>query len=607
MTCAVNLPRFGRVVSHWLNEKPPPTAHYSDSSRQPIQELSISKFGVGGDPLRGINKRTIELSSRIVSGSFPSQSLWGFKMGILAKTADSMGRLSVPHHEITNTTWDAIIIGAGHNGLVCASYLARAGKKVLVLEARQVVGGAATLEEVLPGIRMSPCAYVVGLLHSKVITELGMKEAGFTWFPAEGGMFVPFEDGSSIQFWNDDARCEEEIRKFSPKEVAGWKAMSALKQRLRDKIRPEGDGDLWIGNPPTREQLEDRLKGDPEAKALMFDWSMNEMLENFFDDERMHLAYMGQGVIGTKASPFTKGTASIHFHHASGRMGGMPGTWGYVKGGMGMTSFLLADIARTNGVAIATETPVKQILPGEGVRLESGETVRAAVVVSNADPKTTLKLLGPAAEAGWKAKVDSIAMTGCTVKVNVALQELPNFKTRPGTNEPHHLAQVNTPLTKQEWKDSFAAQERGELGAKLWTELYFHTAYDKSVSRDDIHTMSVFAQYVPYQFAKGDWDSRREEVGDLALAALARHTTNIPEAVLHRVTMGPPDIEKKVGLHGGHIFQGEILPDNLWENRLGAKTPMPGVYLCGAGIHPGGSVIGINGRNAAQEVLRHDH
>jgi len=500
--------------------------------------------------------------------------------------------------------FDAVIVGAGHNGLTAASYLAKAGKRVLVLEARQVVGGACTLEEVLPGIRMSPCAYVVGLLHPKVIAELGMKEAGLTWFPAEGGMFVPFEDGSSLQLWNDDERCEEEIRKFSPGDVAGWKALGALKRRLRDKIRPDNDDDMWIGPPPTLEAIEERLKGDPEARALLFDWSMNEMLERFYDDERMHLAYMGQGVIGTKASPFRKGTASVHFHHASGRMDGDPGTWGYVKGGMGNVSFLLADIARKLGVQIATETPVRKIIPGVGVELESGETISAKVVVSNADPNTTLKMLGTEVDDAWKSKVQSIPMTGCTVKVNVALTELPNFKTRPGTNEPHHLAQVNTPLSKKEWQESFDAMERGELSSKLWTELYFHTAYDTSVSRDGIHTMSVFAQYVPYTFKEGNWETRRDEVGDLALAQLARHTTNIPKAVHHRVVMGPPDIEKKVGLHGGHIFQGEILPEYLWHNRLAPKTPMDGVFLCGAGIHPGGSVIGVNGRNAAMEVLK---
>ena len=194
-------------------------------------------------------------------------------------------------------------------------------------------------------------------------------------------------------------------------------------------------------------------------------------------------------------------------------------------------------------------------------------------------------------------------MRGVTVKANALIRELPNFWARPGVQGPHHLAQINTPLDKREWSAAHARANAGELPPRLWTEIYLHTAYDPSVAPPGVHTMSVFAQYVPAEFASGTWESRRTEVGDCILGSIARFCTNMPDAVLEMEVLGPPDIERRVGLTGGHIFQGEILPEHMWDRRLGARTPMPGIFLCGAATHPGGSVIGINGRNAAREVL----
>ena len=517
----------------------------------------------------------------------------------------TLGRIGRPEHfkTLIERPWDAIVVGAGHNGLACAAYLARARKSVLVLEARDRVGGACTLDAPWPGYRISPCAYLAGLLHPLVTDELGLVARGLVWFPATAGMFVPFEDGSSVQLWNDDDACEAEIRTFSPASVAGWKAMSAVKRRLREALRPDGPGDVWIGRAPSRADVEWLLQGDREAQSLLFDWSMAEFVEKYLPDERLQLAYMGQGVIGTNASPFEKGTASIHFHHASGRMFGQSGTWGYVQGGMGMVSFYLCDAARESGAVICAGTPVARILPGEGVELEGGERVRSAVVVSNADPIVNLRLLGGAADSAWRARIEATPIRGTTMKVNVALEELPNFMARPGTNEPHHKGQVNTPLSKADWRAAFDAAQAGDLPPRLWTELYFHTAHDPSVAPPGKHVMSVFAQYVPNTFREGSWETRREEAGDVALASIARFASNIPAVVLHRQVLGPPDIEREVGLTGGHIFQGEILPQFMWENRLAARTPMPGFFLCGACTYPGGSVIGINGRNAAMEVL----
>jgi phytoene dehydrogenase-like protein len=522
------------------------------------------------------------------------------------RAEDDLGRIGLPApiRELAAARWDAIVVGAGHNGLTCAAYLARAGRRVLVLEARERIGGACTLQEPWPGYRVSPCAYVCGLLHPLVIEELNLAAHGFAWRPAMGGYFFPFDDGDCVQLWEDEARCEDEIRRFAPRDLAGWRALTDVKRRLRDALRPPGSGDLWIGVAPTREAIEERLGGDAEALGLLFDWSMVDFVERYLDDERLQTALLGQGVIGTRASPYDRGTASVHFHHASGRMAGLPGVWGYVVGGMGRVSFMLCDVARECGAVVAAGAPVARILPGDGVELVGGERVRAPVVVSNADPVVTLALLGEAADPGWRARVERVPIVGCTVKLSVALRELPDFRARPGTFEPHHLGQINTPLSKEEWRGAFQAAHAGRLPPRLWTELYFQTAHDRSVAPDGRHIMSVFAQYVPYAFAAGSWETRRAEVGRLAIESVARHCTNLPDAVLEMEVMGPPDIERLTGLTGGHIFQGEILPEYMWDRRLEARTPMPGVFLCGACTHPGGSVIAMNGRNAAMEVLR---
>jgi phytoene dehydrogenase-like protein len=224
-------------------------------------------------------------------------------------------------------------------------------------------------------------------------------------------------------------------------------------------------------------------------------------------------------------------------------------------------------------------------------------------VVTQADRRVSLRLLGGAAAPAWRARVESVPIEGCTVKVNLTLRELPNFTARPGAGMPHHTGQINTPLDKREWRDYHRMARAGELPPRLWTELYLQTVHDPSVAPAGVHTLSVFAQYVPYRFREGSWDARRREVGERVIGSIARFCSNLPEAVMDFQVLGPPDIEERVGLTGGHIFQGEMLPPYMWDRRLEARTPMPGLYLCGACTYPGGSVMAINGRNAAMQVL----
>ena len=519
-------------------------------------------------------------------------------------TYELLGRvgLPMPVSELAARRWDVIVVGGGHNGLATAAYLARAGRSVLVLERRDRLGGACTLEQPFPDPEwlVSPCAYLVGLLHPLVVEELGLHQRGYRVSVVDPHLWCPFTDGTSIALWEDPERSAGAVAELSPRDVDGYRRYSALFDRIRNKLRA-GERDTWVGDAPTRPKMEEFLAGDPEALEVVFEASIADMIERHVRDERLRTALHGQGIIGTCAGPRDRGTASIHLMHASGSLEGFPGAWGYVEGGMGRVSFLLADAAIEEGAVLATGTPVGAVIPGEGVVLEGGETIRAPVVVSNADPKRTVQLCGDGVPAAFRSRVEAWRSESPVLKVNCALSRLPVFPQAAGGLEPHR-AMVTISTGIDSTQAAFEASRRGEP-RPAWCELYFHTAYDPSVAPAGRHVMSVFAQYVPYSLASGDWQSRREEIGDLAIEAIAQFSPDVADCIVHREVLGPPDVEDRIGLTGGHIFQGECLPGQMWENRFSPRTPIRGVYLCGAATHPGGSVMAINGRNAALAVL----
>jgi phytoene dehydrogenase-like protein len=404
-----------------------------------------------------------------------------------------------------------------------------------------------------------------------------------------------------LDVWDDPHRSAASVARISPSDVEGYLRYCDLFGRIRRALR-EGPRDTWIGEAPNRADLEELLGADAEAKEVLFEASIADVVERHVRDERLRTALHGQGIIGTFAGPRDAGTASIHLMHASGALEGKPGAWGYVEGGMGRVSVALASAALDAGAVIATDVEVAAIAAGEGVRLGGGEFVKAPVVVSNADPKTTAALFEGELPEAFSEKVRRWSSDGCVVKLNCGLARLPSFLAEVASGVMPHRAMV-TVSSGIDATQSACEDARSGRPAPAWCELYFQTAYDASVAPAGRHQMSVFAQYVPYRLDGGGWDARREEIGDMVLAEIARFAPDVEDCVIWRQVLGPPDTEARIGLAGGHIFQGECLPGQMWERRFAPRTPVADLYLCGAATHPGGSVIAVNGRNAAMAVL----
>jgi phytoene dehydrogenase-like protein len=505
--------------------------------------------------------------------------------------------------------YDAIVVGAGHNGLVCAAYLARAGLKVIVLERGENVGGACITEELWPGFHMSTAAYSLSLLRPDIMSELGLQLDIRLRDPS---FFSPFAGGGGLIVWRDPARQTEEIAKISPHDAEAYPRFAALFEEASIRLQP------LLDYPATRKQARRAFRASEVDNlfAKTVDGSIASLCEDYFESELIQGLVASQGITGTAAGPRTPGTAYVYLHHAMGRATGTPGAWGFVRGGMGVITAQLADAARRSGAEIRTGTTVKSLKLDSGRRvggvvLDSGEEINGHSVCSNADPKRTIGLVpNGALPKEFAEDVELIPARGPVIKVNCALGALPKFTGMSAGKEPgpEHLGMIAIAPSIDYLEDACGTAAKGHIPERMFCEAWIQTASEKGLAPEGKHTLSIFAQYVPYEPAEGSWEQHRERAGDAVLNTLEAYAPGLTELVEHRLVLGPQDLEARFGLTGGHIFHGEILPDWLFDRRPSSpwhryRLPVPGFYLCGSGAHPGGGVCGAPGRNAARAVL----
>ena len=522
--------------------------------------------------------------------------------------------------------YDVIVIGGGHNGLVTAAYLARAGLTVLVLERRPVLGGASVTEEPWPGYRVSTLAYLCSLLQPKIIRELELERFGFHLYPKDPAFFTAFPDGRHIFFWQNETETLREISKFSSRDAATYPRFEQELERLAHFVEP-----LLLQTPPnvTMRRLSDlvglarlgltalKMK-DPDLVRLIkiMTQSVRDFLNERFESEEVKATLATDGVIGTNGGPSTPGTAYVLLHHIMGGATGRRGLWGFVRGGMGAIAEALAQSAQTHGATIRTSAEVERVLvqhgQAYGVALAGGEEIRGQVVVSNADPKRTfLKLVEPEhLEADFRRSIETFRSDGCVFKINLALDALPNFKAFPGLSlAPPHKATVHVcpsmDYMDRAWDDANA----GRPSEFPMIECTIPTAYDDSLAPPGQHIMSLFIQYAPYRLREGHWDQIKDAFADCCIDILAEYAPNMKDIIRHRQVISPLDMEREYGLTGGNIFHGELSPDQLFFLRplsgwAQYRTPIRHLYLCGSGTHPGGGVMGAPGYNAARTILK---
>jgi len=532
--------------------------------------------------------------------------------------------------------FDCVIIGGGHNGLICAAYLARAGKRVTVLERRHVLGGAATTEELWPGYKVSTAAYVLSLLLPQIIRELKLKEHGLKILPRSPSSFTPLPDGRSLLMGPEPGLNQREIAKFSTRDAEAYPRYEALLERVAETLEPVlnqaapdplplpsdwrkigfgkklRDGrKLW-----SLYQALGQLGPDmPEAIELLTA-AARPILDRWFESDALKATLATDAIIGAFTSISSPGSAYVLMHHVMGEAGGARGVWGYVEGGMGGLAMALERSCQELGVTIRREAEVRQILTSggrvTGVGLADGSEIEAEVVGSSVDAHLTFeRMLNPQElPEEFRKAVARIDYSSASMKINVALAEPPQFTCLPSSGiGPQHHGTIHISPTLEYIERAYDDAKYGRPSEEPILELTLPTSVDTTIAPPGKHLMSMFVQYAPYKLAEGSWDEIKESFADRCIEILARYAPNVPGVIEHRQVLSPVDLERVYGLTGGNIMQGAMPLNQLFFMRpvpgwADHRTPVQGLYLCGAASHPGGGVMGACGKNAAAEILR---
>lgn len=524
-------------------------------------------------------------------------------------------------------SYDVIIVGAGHNGLVAAAYLGRAGMRVLVLERRELVGGACVTEELWPGFKVSTAAYVNSLLRPEIIRDLELPRHGFELLPRSPSSFTPFPDGRFLLMGPDKEFTRRQVAKFSSRDAEALPRYEAMLERVAAFVEP-----TLLQTPPNPWSLRPRdlvrlaglgwrflkLGSDGPRAIEILTGAARPILDRWFESEQLKIALATDAIIGAMASPSLPGTAYVLFHHVMGECNGARGMWGYVRGGMGGLSTALASAARAGGAEIRLNSSVARILVRrgrvEGVALADGTELRAPRVASNADAHVTFLKLVEASELppDFLAAVRAIDYSSASLKINVALSELPRFSAVEGHGlapDGHLRGTIHIAPTLDYMEQAYDDAKYGRPSANPILECTIPSVVDTTVAPSGQHVMSFFVQYAPYQLRTGDWDHTKDQFADRCFDILNEYAPNFKRAVIDRQVLSPLDLERRFGLTGGNIFQGAMSLSQLFFLRplpgfADYRTPIKGLYLCGAATHPGGGVMGACGYNAAREVLR---
>jgi phytoene dehydrogenase-like protein len=511
-----------------------------------------------------------------------------------------------------NGSYDAVIIGGGHNGLVAACYLAGAGIKTLILERYHTVGGAAISEETVPGFTFSTGSYVLSLAPRKIFDELGAWSEGIELLERNPRFFAPFPDGSSLTYWEDDERWMEEIRRLSPKDADAWWHYDAFMERACQVM------DKYIlRRPPSWAEVAAQFKSPEDAQIFqkVYLGSAADIAEHFFESPQMQAVVAATGIIGTFRGPRDPGTGYVKLYHTMGMATGHRGRWAYVRGAMGSITKALERVAKKKGVEIRTSAEVAQIRiehgRATGVILENGEEISSKIVLSNADPKRTYLKLVEQSELPdeYRRSIEKIKITSPVMKINMAVRELPRFTALEGKDQRQgSTGGLFIGPTIDYVQEAYREAAGGYPASKPFLNIHMQSAIDDTVAPPGQHTISIFSQYFPYELKEGTWDERRQEIADNAIKTFADYAPNIPDAIVGMQVLAPPDLEARFGLTGGHIFQGELVPEQAFDLRpvpgsSSYEGPIGGLFLCGSGGWPGGCVMGAPGHNAAHEII----